>query len=263
MKSSLLLLSASFLAICAAPIYADDPLQTLHGSCSISASQEADRVEFRLRQGACEDGRRNCNTNDSAIPLSNFSGFTLADLKRDGAHVDATLAAEAGKITCSGTVQNLVLNGDFTFVPDPAFVAHMRQMGFSGFNSEKLEAYTLFHVETAWIQSLKTAGVSGVNSDNIVALRIFRVDAAYVRSMDSLGYSNLPADKLIAFKVHDVNPEEVRQYRAMGYQPNADELIQMRIFKVTPDFIQRMQARNFNNLTISKLVQIRIFKLAE
>jgi hypothetical protein len=49
----------------------------------------------------------------------------------------------------------------------------------------------------------------------------------------------------------------------MGYNPTADELIQMRIFKVTPDFIHRMEARGFNNLTISKLVQIRIFNLAD
>jgi hypothetical protein len=55
----------------------------------------------------------------------------------------------------------------------------------------------------------------------------------------------------------------VKQIRAMGYQPTLDELIQMRIFKVTPDFIHRMQARGLNNLTINKLVQIRIFQLAE
>jgi hypothetical protein len=263
MKRHALLLSVLLLGVSAASLYADDPLEQLHGSCKISASQETDRVEFRTERGRCEDGQRNCNSSDSAEPLSNFSGFTLSDLKRDGAHLDAALAAEAGKITCSGTVHNLVLEGDFTFIPDPAFVAHMRQMGFTGFSSKKLEAYTLFHIETAWIQSLQTAGVTGMDSDNLIALRIFKVDAGYVRSMDALGYSRLPAEKLIAFKVHGVNPEEVKQYRAMGYQPNADELIQMRIFKVTPDFIQRMQTRNFNNLTISKLVQIRIFKLAE
>jgi hypothetical protein len=37
----------------------------------------------------------------------------------------------------------------------------------------------------------------------------------------------------------------------------------MRIFKVTPDFIRRMQARGLKDLTIRKLVQIRIFNLAE
>jgi hypothetical protein len=81
--------------------------------------------------------------------------------------------------------------------------------------------------------------------------------------MAAAGYANLPAGKLIAFGVHGVNPDDVKQYRAMGYNPTADQLIQMRIFKVTPDFIHRMEARGFNNLTISKLVQIRIFNLAD
>ncbi len=64
-------------------------------------------------------------------------------------------------------------------------------------------------------------------------------------------------------RVQHVDPEEVKQIRAMGYEPTLDELVQMRIFKVTPDFIRRMQARGLKDLTISKLVQIRIFDLAE
>jgi hypothetical protein len=263
MKSSALLLSVLLLAGISTPLCAEDQLQTLHESCTLSASHEDGQVDFRLQRGSCEGLHHDCGTNETTVPLSSFSNFNLADLKRDGTHLDATLAAEAGKLTCSGTVHDLKLSGDSSFVPDPAFVARMRQMGFSGLASEKLQAYTLFHIETSWIQSLEAAGVTGMDSNNILALRIFKIDAPFVRSMDSLGYAKLPADKLIAFKVHGVNPEEVKQYRAMGYQPSADELIQMRIFKVTPDFIQRMQARNFNNLTISKLVQIRIFKLAE
>jgi hypothetical protein len=263
MKTSTLFLSALLIAGSATLLRADDQLETLHGSCSIAPSTQYDRVRFKLERRSCADGEGNCNNMNDEMQLSNFTGFTIADLKRDGAHLDAVIAAEAGKLTCSGTVRDLTLTGDFTFVPDPGFVSRMHQMGFNGFDSEKLEAYTLFHVETSWIQSLQGAGVTGIDTDKIIAMRIFKVDLPYVQSMDALGFSKLPAEKLIAFRIHGVNPEEVKQYRAMGYQPTADELIQMRIFKVTPDFIQRMQARKLNDLTISKLVQIRIFKLAE
>lgn len=264
MKVRALFLGALFVSACSLSLHADDQLQPLHGSCSIAPSTEGDSVQFKLERGTCDGGKHGgCDMNDSSMPLSNFTSFALANLKSDGAHVDAVIAAEAGKLTCSGTVHDLTLNGDFTFVPDPAFVARMAKMGFTGYDSEKLEAYTLFHVETSWIQSLQSAGVTGITTDNIIALRIFKVDAPYVKRMSELGYSNLPAEKLIAFKIHGVNPDEIKQYRAMGYQPNADELIQMRIFKVTPDFIQHMQARGLNNLTIAKLVQIRIFKLAD
>ena len=263
MKTATLFLTALLVAGSSAGVYADDQLQPLHGSCNIAPALKPDHVQFKLESGSCEDGQRHCNTNDSEMPLSNFTGFSLADLKQDGAHVDAVIAAEAGKLTCSGTVRDLTMTGDFTFVPDPAFVAKMHQMGFDNFNSDKLEAYTLFHVETSWIQSLQAAGVKDLDSDKVIAMRIFKVDAPFVKSMADLGFANLSADKLIAFKIHGVNVDEVKQYRAMGYQPSADELIQMRIFKVTPEFIHHMQDRGLNNLTIAKLVQIRIFKLAD
>jgi hypothetical protein len=63
--------------------------------------------------------------------------------------------------------------------------------------------------------------------------------------------------------VQGVDAAEVREIRALGYQPTFDELIQIRIFKITPDFIRHMEARGLKDLTIAKLVQIRIFKLAD
>jgi hypothetical protein len=105
--------------------------------------------------------------------------------------------------------------------------------------------------------------VTGLDSGNLIALRIFHVDAVYINSLKALGYPAPDAGKLIALRVQHVDAEEVKQIRAMGYQPTLDELVQMRIFKVTPDFIRRMQARGLKDLTISKLVQIRIFNLAE
>jgi hypothetical protein len=84
-----------------------------------------------------------------------------------------------------------------------------------------------------------------------------------VRSLTSLGYAMPTADQLIALRVQGVNGEEVKQIRALGYEPTVNQLIQIRIFKITPDFIQRMQARGLKDLTIDKLVQIRIFKLAD
>ena len=182
----------------------------------------------------------------------------------DDARIHANpIRAEAGTITCSGAVHDGRMNGSFTFVPDAAFVERMLQMGFRDLEAEKLQAYTVFRIATAWVHSMQAAGVSGLDSGNLIALRIFRVDTDYIRSLNALGYPTPDAGKLIALRVQHVNPEEVKQIRAMGYQPTLDELIQMRIFKITPDFIHRMQAKGLSNLTISKLVQIRIFQLAE
>ncbi len=264
MRIRAILLAALFTASSALLCTAQDQFPALHGRCTIAPGMKDGQVRFELEEGECGDDGHNCHNHDSdSMSLSNFSGFTLADLERDGAHLDAVISAGAGKLTCSGTVHDLTLSGDSTFVPNPAFVDQMRQMGFDDFDSRKLEAYTLFHVETSWIRSLQAEGVAGIDSGNIIALRIFKVDTPYAREMAALGYPHLDAHKLIEFKIQGVNPDEVRQYRSLGYEPTADELVQMRIFKVTPDFIQRMSSRGLGKLTISKLVQIRIFKLAD
>ena len=121
MKARAFLLSILFVASCTLSLHAGDQLQPLHGSCSIAPSTEGDKVQFKVERGTCDGGKHGgCDMNDNSMPLSNFTGFTLADLKNDGAHVDAVIAAEAGKLTCSGTVRDLILNGDFTFTPDRA-----------------------------------------------------------------------------------------------------------------------------------------------
>ena len=248
-----------------APIFfAEDHLQTLHGHCLIAPSTMHDRVRLDLESGDCEGPNRDChNHDDDEIPLSNFQGLALADFEHEGAHIEAKIVAEAGTISCSGEIHGATLSGDYTFTPDAGFVDRMTHLGFTDFSSGKLEAYTLFHIDTAWVEALRSAGVTDMDSGNIIALHIFKITPDFVRSMADLGYANLSAGKLIEFGVQHVNPDEVKEYRALGYHPTADELVQMRIFKVTPDFIHRMEARGFSNLTISKLVQIRIFNLAE
>ncbi|MCU1224100.1 MAG: hypothetical protein JWQ42_2193 [Edaphobacter sp.] len=262
MNSRNLFFGTLLIALGIVSLRADEILNSLKGTCSITASTEANRFDLRLQHGICSN-HRDCNENNIQEPQNAFVGLSLEELRHEGAHIDAVLSAEAGRLTCTGTIHDSKLTGEFTFEPNRAFVEQMKALGITGLNSEKLEAYTLFHIEASWVQSLQRAGVTGIDASNLIAMRIFKVDADYVQRLASLGFPNLPAEKLIAMSIHGVDTADIKQVRAMGYQPNVDELIQMRIFKVTPDFIHRMQAKGLNNLTISKLVQIRIFKLDE
>jgi len=241
-------------------------LEPLHARCSVGPSESEQPGAFSIRiydgDDDCFDGRH-CNSNFNHDPFTRLTGITRSDLARDGAHLTATLAAEAGTFTCDGTVQGGVLRGNSVFTPDASFVDRLGKMGFSRFTSEKLEAYAFLNVETAWVRSLQEAGVKGMSEDNLLAMRIFNVEPKYISSITGLGYPMPDADKLIAFRVHKVDPDEVRQIRSLGYQPSFDDLIQIRIFHITPDFIRKMQDRGFKDLTLAKLVQIKIFKLDE
>jgi hypothetical protein len=237
-------------------------LAPLHARCSIGPSEETGKLSLHIDKGDC-NGERHCGSSFGNESVDRLTGVSLADLQREGASLTATLNAEAGTFTCSGTVRNGELAGTSVFTPSSAFVERMEQMGYTGLDSEKLQAYAFIGVESAWVQSMKETGISGINVDNLLALRIFKVDPAYIKSITALGYDLPAADQLIALKVQGVNAEEVRKIRALGFQPTLDELVQIRIFHITPDFIERMRERGLKDLTIAKLVQIRIFKLDE
>jgi hypothetical protein len=237
-------------------------LEPMNQSCTLSAGDKPGTIRLETGRGDCQ-AHRHCGSNMSDIPLSRFTGISIADLANSGEHLTATLAAEAGTFTCEGTVSNSELNGNSAFTPDAAFVARMEKMGFTGLDSEKLLPYAYLDVESGWARSLKEMGIQGLDSDKLIALRIFNVNTDYVHSLTALGYALPDADQLISLRVQGVNAEEVSQIRSLGYQPTIDQLIQIRIFKITPEFIHRMQARGLKNLTIDKLVQIRIFKLAD
>jgi hypothetical protein len=274
------LLISTFLAIFSSGV-ATSPAQTLEalkGNCAIAVSTRANKLELLLERGTCpaendrdrlhdRDARKGCHSSQNDEPFDAFNGFVVSDLGRDGAHIEAVLNAEAGTLTCSGTIHNFKLTGDLTFTPNAAFAAHMLKLGIQGITSENLQAYTLFQVTAAKVEALLNLGVTGIDAHNLNALSIFHVDPPFVESIRALGYPTPPAEKLVALKIHGVTPEEVKQVRTLGYQPTLDELIQMRIFKITPAFIQDMRARGFgfdaSTLTIAKLVKIRISKITE
>ena len=240
-------------------------LEPVHAACTISANEyHPGKLSLRIDMEKPECGDRgHCGTNFNEEGMDRLTGVTPADLSHEGARLTATLAAEAGTLTCTGAVHAGLLIGNAEFRPEAAFAARMEQMGFSGLDSEKLMTYALVNVETAWVQSMQDLGIRGLTADNLIALRIFKADPAYVHSITSLGYDLPSADQLISLRVQGVNADEIREIRALGYQPTFDELVQIRIFKVTPEFIKRMEARGLHNLTIAKLVQIKIFKLDE
>jgi len=236
-------------------------LDMSHATCTITAGEHAGSFSLRIGDDSCDEGRH-CGS-FSSDSMKRLSGITLGDLAREGSQLTAVLDADAGRFTCAGTVHDATLRGTSSFMPHPDFVSRMAQMGFTGFDNEKLQTFTLLDIGSAWAQSLRDAGIAGMTTDNLIPLHIFKVDNAYVAELAAMGYGKPDAEKLIALKVQGVNAEEVRQIRDLGYKPTLDELIQIRIFHITPEFIRSMKARGFNDLTISKLVQIKIFKLDE
>jgi hypothetical protein len=225
-------------------------------------------MSFSWQRGDCKSGD-NCHEGDSRMPWNRWTGVTPADLQREGATIDARLKAEAGEMRCVGTVHDSEIHGTYSFTPDAEFPRRMEALGFGFSNqtakatNDRLQGYTMLDVTTEWVKAMKDASVQGMNAENILGLRALNVDPTYVHAMAAAGYPELDAGKLTGMKAVGVSPEKVQEIRAMGYSPTQDELIQMSVFKIDAPFVERMKARGLKNLTIAKLVQIKVFKLDE
>ncbi len=237
-------------------------------NCWITAGRDDGKLSFTWQRGECKSDD-NCHEGDSRMSWSRWTGVTPADLQREGASIDAHLKGEAGDMRCVGTVHNSEVHGTYSFTPDMEFTHRMEALGFNFSNqtakqtNDRLQGYTMLDVTIDWVKAMKDAGVQGMTAENIMGLRALGVDPAYVHAMAADGYPELDAGKLTGMKAVGVSPEKVQQIRAMGFSPTQDELIQMSVFKIDAAFVEKMKARGLKNLTIAKLVQIKIFKLDE
>ena len=240
--------------------------QELSGLCMVSASHNSvrntDTADVLLRRSSCDDGGHDCGTSENSnISWARWTGVSEEALSHEGAQLTAELAGDAGELRCSGVVHDGVLSGRYQFTPNAAFVQKMSSMGFGEITGNKQEAMLLLDVNTVWVEQMKSAGVTDLSTGKLIGLRALHVDLDYIHAMAAAGYPELRANKLTEMKAVGVTPEKVKEAKALGFQPSEQDLVQMSIFKIDRPFVERMRARGLDNLTLAKLIQIKIFKL--
>lgn len=239
--------------------------EVLSGLCMISAAQNkvrnTDTAEVVLRRSNCgEDGH--CGISDNSnIAWSRWTGVSPEMLQQEGAQLRGRMSGEAGDLSCSGTVHEEVLAGKYEFVANPEFLKKMSAMGFDGITENKQEGFLLLDITTAWVKEIKDAGVTEISTNKLMGMRALHVDPSYIRAMAAAGYPELRANKLIEMKAVGVTLEKVEEAKSLGFHPTERELIQMSIFKIDRPFVERMRAKGLNDLTLAKLIQVKIFKL--
>jgi hypothetical protein len=238
--------------------------ETISGLCMVSASHDKDAAEIVFRSSDCGDHGNNCSmSNDSDIAWSRWTGVSSEALKQEGAQLIAHMNGEPGDLQCSGTVHDGILSGRYEFTPHAAFVQKMASMGFNEITPRKQEGFLMLDITTLWVQQMKDAGVTELTTNKLMGLKALHVDRDYIRGMSEAGYPELRAGKLTEMKAVGVTPEKAREAKALGFQPTEQELIQMSIFKVDRPFVERMRARGLTNLTLDKLIKVKIFKLED
>jgi hypothetical protein len=251
-------------AVLIAGLAAAGQAETLSGLCMISATHDKDTAQVVFRSSDCSEDGKNCSmSQDSGMAWSRWTGITSEALKQEGALLNGRMSGDAGEMHCSGTVHDAVLAGRYEFMPNPAFVQQMASMGFDEITPRKQLGFLMLDISTAWVQQMKDDGVTELTTSKLMGLRALHVDHDYVRGMAAAGYPELRAGKLTEMKAVGVTPEKAQEAKALGLQPTEQELIQMSIFKIDRPFVERMRAKGLTDLTVAKLIKVKIFKLDE
>jgi hypothetical protein len=244
--------------------------QSLSGLCMVSDAPgvtqpaKARLMLARIPCDSADDRSDGCSdASSSSLEWSRWTGVSAEMLQHEGATLAARVSAEPGELTCDGHVHDGVLSGRYQFTPSEDFVKQMESMNFDNISPKKQLGFLLLGTTTAWVRDMKGLGLTELSSNKLMGLSALHVTPDYVRAMSAAGYPELRAGKLTEMKAVGVTPEKVREAQSLGFTPTEQELVQMSIFHIDRPFVERMRARGLHDLTLEKLIKIRIFKVDE
>jgi len=81
--------------------------------------------------------------------------------------------------------------------------------------------------------------------------------------MKEAGFTSIPPGKLTALRARGITPEFAKAARQQYPHITVEQLIQLRIFHIDQAFIASAKSHGFNQLTIEKLVRLRISGLLD
>jgi beta-lactamase regulating signal transducer with metallopeptidase domain len=145
----------------------------------------------------------------------------------------------------------------------PEYARQMGQLGFGKLSADDLIACKIHGVSPEAIAEFKKQGLEVKSIQDAISYRIFEVTPQFLEGMKAAGFKDLDSKKLVALRVQGVTPEYARSIAQQYPGATVDDVIKTRIFKIDADFIAEAKKHGFNNLSLEKLVQLRISGLLD
>jgi beta-lactamase regulating signal transducer with metallopeptidase domain len=140
----------------------------------------------------------------------------------------------------------------------PEYASAMSQVGFGKPSADDLVACKIYDVTPEYISQLKQQGLETKNLHDAISYRIFKVTPDFVAGMKAAGFTDISSEQLLALRVQGVTPEYAKQISQQFPGATIEDVVRTRIFHIDADFIALAKKHGFANLTLEKLVQLRI-----
>lgn len=144
-----------------------------------------------------------------------------------------------------------------------AYVREMRAAGFPRPDKDDVISWRIHNVTPAFVREIRDFGYRDADTRDLLSMSMHGVRPDFIRELRDLGFENLSVDRLVSLRIHGVTPEFIREMRTLGYDVPAEELQTMRIHGVTPSLVRRLREAGYENLSVEKLIQIRIHGLED
>jgi beta-lactamase regulating signal transducer with metallopeptidase domain len=145
----------------------------------------------------------------------------------------------------------------------PDYARRMAQLGFGKLTADELIAAKVQGVTPDYITSLKQGGIDVKSIEDAISYRIFSVTPEYIAQMKSAGFGDLSSQRLLALRVQGVTPEYARSIKQQYPAATADDVVKTRIFNIDAAFIASAKRHGLTDLSLDKLVQLRISGILE
>ncbi len=145
----------------------------------------------------------------------------------------------------------------------PEYARAMAQIGFGKPSAEDLVACKIHGVTPEYVAQLKQQGLEVKSLQEAISYRIFQVTPEFAAGMKAAGFSGLTSQELLSMRIQGVTPEYARDIRQQFPNATAEDIVKTRIFHIDAGFIASAKQHGFNNLSLEKLVQLRISGLLD
>jgi Zn-dependent protease with chaperone function len=145
----------------------------------------------------------------------------------------------------------------------PEYAQAMSQLGFGKLSADDLIACKIQGVSPEVIAKFKQEGFEVKSVHDAISYRIFNLTPEFAAGMKAAGFDGLGSKEMLAMRVQGVTPEYARAIKEQYPGATADDVVKTKIFRIDAAFIASAKKHGFTNLSLDKLVQLRISGLLD